>query len=107
VHDLDKLKGGVTFRRSAGGEPFRSVGTASAKVTAEGDYLYADDLQVLAWLDARDSDTVKLGPESKNVLIVVQGTSATTREYTRAAIEDAAARIVTYCGGSFSVADVL
>jgi len=106
VHDLDRITGSVTFRLSSGGEEFRAVGSESVKRTAPGDYLYADDTRVLAWLDSKDSDDVKLRPDTQNLLIVIQGTSRTSREYNRAAIGDAAERIVRFCGGAFAISDV-
>ncbi len=106
VHDLDRLTGTITFRLSPGGEQFRSVGGDAVRQTACGDYLYADDGKVLAWLDSKDSDDVKLSAATQNVLIVIQGTSETTRDYTRAAIEDAAERIVKFCGGAIAVAEL-
>jgi hypothetical protein len=90
VHDLDRLNGSITFRLSSGGESFRAVGSDTVKQTAPGDYLYADEARVLAWLDSKDSDEIKLSPMTKNVLIVIQGTSRTSRVDTRTAIEDAA-----------------
>jgi DNA/RNA-binding domain of Phe-tRNA-synthetase-like protein len=107
VHDLDRLSGPITFRLSPGGEEFRAVGSEAVKRTAPGDYLYADDARILAWLDSKDSDDVKLSPATQNVLIVVQGTSRTSRDYTRAAIEDAAKRILMFCGGAFEIEDVV
>ena len=107
VHDLDQLSGAITFRLSPGGESFRAVGSDTVKQTAPGDYLYADEARVLAWLDAKDSDEVKLSRMTKNVLIVIQGTSRTSRIDTRAAIEDAAKRIVTFCGGAFEIQEVI
>jgi DNA/RNA-binding domain of Phe-tRNA-synthetase-like protein len=107
VHDLDRLSGAITFRTSSGGEAFRAVGSDMVKRTAPGDYLYADETKVLAWLDSKDSDEVKLGRDTENVLIVVQGTSVTSRTQTRAGIEDAARKIVMLCGGTFEVAEIV
>lgn len=106
VHDLDRLNGDIIFRLSPGGEPFRPVGSDSIKHTAPGDYLYADDARVLAWLDSKDSDEVKLDLTTRNVLMVVQGTSRTSRAQTRAAVEDAARNIVMFCGGEYVIEEV-
>jgi DNA/RNA-binding domain of Phe-tRNA-synthetase-like protein len=107
VHDLDLVGDVIAFRLSPGGESFRAVGSDALKQTNPGDYLYADNARVLAWLDSRDSDEVKLGPATQNVLIVIQGTARTSRDYTRAAIEDAANRIVKFCGGTFDIHEVI
>lgn len=107
VHDLDRLSGAITFRLSPGGEQFRAVGSDTVKQTAPGDYLYADEARVLAWLDSKDSDDVKLSAATRNVLIVIQGTNRTSRIDTRNAIEDAARRIVAFCGGAFQIQEVI
>jgi len=106
VHDLDRLGQTITFRRCKGGEAFRAVGSDSIKQTAPGDYVYSDERRVLAWLDSKDSDDVKLSAETQNALIVIQGTASTTRSYTHEAIEDAARRIITFCGGSFEIEEI-
>ncbi len=103
AHDLDLIGRDICFRLSLGGEPFLAVGSNSIKKTAANDYVYADENRILAWLDSKDSNDVKITSNTKNVLLVIQGTDLTTLDYNRSAIEDAATRIVTYCGGSFQI----
>ena len=56
VHDLDQLDHRITFRTSAGGEEFTPVGGDKPKLIQSGDYVYADEQRVLAWLDSSDVD---------------------------------------------------
>jgi DNA/RNA-binding domain of Phe-tRNA-synthetase-like protein len=106
VHDAKKLTSPISFRISQGGEPFRPVGSADAKATQAGDYVYSDPTRVLAWLDSRDSDEVKVGLETTDIMIVIQGTHVTTRDYNCAAAEEACRLITTFCGGSFEIAEL-
>jgi DNA/RNA-binding domain of Phe-tRNA-synthetase-like protein len=106
VHDLDRLGQTVTFHRCKGGVAFRVVGSEFVSQTARGDYVYSDETRVLAWLDSKDSDDVKLCAETQNALIVIQGTAITSRSYTHDAIEDAARRIITFCGGNFEIEEI-
>jgi len=107
VHDMAKLQGDmVTFRFSPGGEPFVAVGSDIEKRTQPGDYLYADQAQVLAWLDSKDSDRVKLSLDTRDFVIVIQGTDLTPREYNWAAAEEACRLIQRFCGGTYEIAAI-
>lgn len=106
VHDIAKLGPTIFFRMSEGGEPFTPVGGAQAKATQRGDFVYADENRVLAWLDSKDSDDVKVSPETTNLVVVIQGTAQTTRDYNAAAAEEACRLITSFCGGSYEIAPV-
>ena len=53
VHDIVKIGKTIYFRLSKGQEPFVSVGGTNVKYTQPGDFVYADDNQILAWLDIK------------------------------------------------------
>ncbi|MBN3950379.1 MAG: hypothetical protein HWQ38_29495 [Nostoc sp. NMS7] len=103
VHDLDKLGSKITFRLSDGEEPFTAVGSQKVKYTQPGDFVYADERQILAWLDSKDSELVKLSLDTKNIVIIIQGTHQTTQEYNLAALENACKLITRFCGGTFEI----
>lgn len=103
VHDMNKLSGTITFRLSSGPEPFRAVGSEHEKHTQAGDYVYADEKQVLAWLDSKDSDAVKLSLDTMNIVMIIQGTPYTKIEDTMKAAEEACSLITKFCGGKFEV----
>jgi DNA/RNA-binding domain of Phe-tRNA-synthetase-like protein len=106
VHDLDLVGRDIRFRLSPGGESFIPVGGGSVKATQAGDYVYADERRVLAWLDSSDSDEVKVSPATRNILIVIQGTHLTTNEYNRTALEQACRNIQRYCGGTYRISRI-
>lgn len=99
VHDLSKLKGAIQFRISPGGEVFYPIG-GNEKTTASGDYVYADSETVLAWLDARDSELVKVTGNTSDILIVVQGNLQTSLAYRMDALEELCQRLIQVCGGT-------
>ncbi len=103
VHDFDKLGKTITFRLSPGQEPFTSVGSEKIKYTQPGDFVYADENKVLAWLDSKDSELVKLSLETKNLVIIIQGTPYTKIDHTLKAAEDACQLITKFCGGEYEV----
>lgn len=103
VHDRAKLSGSISFRLSAGNEPFKAVGSEIAKATQSGDYVYADENGVLAWLDSKDSDDVKVSLDTTELVIIIQGTAKTERAYNRTAAEEACRLIARFCGGEFEI----
>jgi DNA/RNA-binding domain of Phe-tRNA-synthetase-like protein len=103
VHDIEKLAGTIRFRICTQEEQFVPIGSPDVKWTRPGDYVYSDDRQILAWLDSRDSDVVKLSLASKHIVIVIQGTDYTTREYNTAAAKEACELITRYCGGAYEI----
>jgi DNA/RNA-binding domain of Phe-tRNA-synthetase-like protein len=106
VHDIDKLEGPITFRLSEGNEPFTAVGSDKRKMTAKGDYLYSDSKQVLAWLDSKDSDAVKLSTDTKNILVVIMGTDATPIDYNLSAAKEACEIIAKFNKGTYEISMV-
>lgn len=106
VHDQAKLNGTITFRLSGGGESFTAVGSESAKMTQSGDFVYADESRVLAWLDSKDSDDVKVSLGTTELVIVIQGTARTERAYNWAAAEKACRLIQRFCGGTYDITAV-
>lgn len=99
VHDLSKLKGPIQFRISPGGETFYPIG-GGEKTTARGDYVYADSETVLAWLDTRDSDRVKVTDQTRDILIVIRGNLQTSLPYRMHALAELCQRLVPACGGT-------
>lgn len=106
VHDRAKLSGDVIhFRLSGGGEPFTAVGQDKAKLTQAGDFLYADESRVLAWFDSKDSDDVKVARETTDIVLIIQGTPVTPREYNRSAAAEACGLMTRICGGTYKIVD--
>ena len=106
VHDMAKIGRSIHFRLSPGGEPFTPVGSGSSKTTQSGDFVYADDSQVLAWLDSKDSDKVKISLDTKDLIIVIQGTARTDRLYNTTAAEEACHLVSRFCGGTFDIQEI-
>lgn len=106
VHDLAKLGTTITFRLSEGGEPFLPVGSNTVKTTQRGDFVYADEQHVLAWLDSKDSDDVKVSLATTALTLIIQGTARTDRAYTWATAEEACHLITRFCGGQYEITAV-
>ena len=102
VHDIDKLQGTISFRFCTEPERFVPIGGGD-KQTQPGDYVYADEQTILAWLDARDSELVKVTESTRNLLIVAQGNAATSAEMRISVLNDLCGQITEHCGGEFQI----
>lgn len=102
VHDIAKLCGRISFRFSQSQERFIPIG-GGEKITQPGDYLYSDEQTVLAWLDARDSELVKVTENTKDLLIVAQGNPETSVEMRYDVLHDLCRKITEHCGGSYQL----
>lgn len=105
VHDLNKLHGTISFRISKGGEIFFPIG-GGEKITAQGDYLYADENNILAWLDARDSELVKVESQTRDLIIIIQGNLNTSLDSRLRVLSVVCRRIIDSCGGQSSISYV-
>jgi DNA/RNA-binding domain of Phe-tRNA-synthetase-like protein len=105
VHDRAKVGDVIHFRLSDGGESFTAVGQSKVKLTQPGDFVYADCTRVLAWFDSKDSDEAKVSRETTDIVLIIQGTPLTTRDYNRAAAVEASELIVSICGGKYEIVD--
>ena len=105
AHDLDKVTGDIYFRLSAPEEHFVAIG-GDEKTTLEGDFVYSDDEKILAWLNTRDSELAKITPETRNIILMIQGNPDTPLDYRMDALQKICGKITAICGGSFSVHSV-
>ncbi len=106
AHDLDKIDLDIYFRLSEGEEKFCPIG-GSEKTTQKGDYVYADKHNILAWLDTRDSEKVKISPQTTDIILFIQGNLYTSLEYRLHALETLCSRITHYCGGNAQIHSIL
>lgn len=106
AHDMAKVGSMIRFRLSNGEEPFVEVGSTKVKSTQGGDYVYADEHRVLAWLDSKDSNEVKLDMDTQDMVLVIQGAPGVHRDYNRRAAEQACELITRFCGGTFELSAI-
>lgn len=105
AHDLNKIHGNIYFRLSPGEEPFIAIG-GNEKPTSKNDIVYADERNILAWLNTRDSELAKVTPETTDVILIIQGNSKTTVEYRQQVLEKLCGQITQICGGQYEIHDV-
>ena len=98
AYDLDKLKGGLELRYSEG-EAFHPIGADGTK-TKKGEVVYADEEKVIcSGYNYRDGELTKITEQTKNVLVITDGTEAYTKEEVLDALGNAVYLITRFCGG--------
>ncbi len=102
AHDLDKISGVIEFRLATEGEHFCAIGNNVRKVAA-GDLVYADQDNILAWLDTRDSELVKINRDCRNALLVLQGNQNTDRVLREQTLRQVGTDVCRVCGGRFAI----
>jgi len=98
AYDLDKVNGKVELRYSEG-ENFRPI-LSDDTTTQKGEIVYADDEKVIcSGYNYRDSDFTKITEETKNVLVITDGTDAYSEQEVLEALSTAVYLIQRFCDG--------
>ncbi len=97
-HDLNKLEGNIKAEISSKKEKFVAMGNQEQE-TQEKEYLFKDDKGIICRMDIKQCERTKVTPETKNLLLYVQGNKKTPKKLLEEAIEETAAKITKYCGG--------
>jgi DNA/RNA-binding domain of Phe-tRNA-synthetase-like protein len=99
AHDLDTLALPVTLRLLTGGESFTPLGRDRPVPVTAGEYGYVDaQNRVLCRLDLLQADFSKVTHNTKNALLIVEGTASHPPEILQQAFIDSIALITRYCG---------
>jgi DNA/RNA-binding domain of Phe-tRNA-synthetase-like protein len=101
AHDLDTIAPPVALRLLTGRESFTPLGRDTPVAVAPGQYGYVDARdRVLCRLDLLQAEFSKVTTDTRNVLLIVEGTAAHPPEVLRQAFADVAGLVTRYCGGS-------
>jgi DNA/RNA-binding domain of Phe-tRNA-synthetase-like protein len=100
AHDLDRIALPVSLRLLTGREGFTPLGsTAEAAVTA-GEYGYVDASdRLLCRLDVVQAEFSKVTCDTRNALLIIEGTTAHPPEALRQTFTDAMTQVLRHCGG--------
>jgi DNA/RNA-binding domain of Phe-tRNA-synthetase-like protein len=100
AHDLDRLVLPVHLRMAQGDETFTPLGSDTAARVHPREFVYADAAnRVICRLDLIQADFTKITASTANVMLIVEGTWASTRDAFEAARRDLIDTIRRYCGG--------
>ena len=104
AHDLDRIALPVALRLLDGTEPFTPLGGDREVPVTAGEFGYVDGAgRVLCRLDVRQADFSKVTRDTRNALLIIEGTSAHPPEAFGQAFGEAVALITQHCGGTAEV----
>ena len=103
VHDLDKVVGDVGLKVTRGDEVYVPLGETKPMKIPPGKFAMMDDKHVLCWLDAKQGQHTKIGFDTRNLLVYVQGNLETSGMYLENALREICDLIVQYNGGEYEV----
>jgi len=104
AHDAATFSLPVELRILSGEESFRPLGSPLPQAVVAGEFGYVDsDQQLLCRLDSLQADFSKVTESSRDVLVIVEATTATPEEAHRAAVELTRETIQAECGGTAEV----
>ncbi|MFQ5647648.1 MAG: phenylalanine--tRNA ligase beta subunit-related protein [Candidatus Aenigmatarchaeota archaeon] len=101
AHDLDRIEGNVRFKVTDGTEPWTPLGTKGKQKVPKGEYACVDEKKVICRMDVKQCEQTKVGENTKNVFLYVQGNKNIPEEELAKALEEACQNIVKFCGGSW------
>jgi methionyl-tRNA synthetase len=101
LHDLDKIKGDIRLAVTRGNELYIPLGKNEPEKVPSGKFAMIDDEKVLCWLDIKQGQHTKIGLNSKNLLLYVQGNKKTTGLYLEETLEEMCKLITSYAGGTY------
>lgn len=105
--DLDRVEGDLLLTYAKGDELYIPLNESEPQPVVTGEVIYKDDRKVLCrkwtW---RQGDATKILPESKDVIINVDGMPPAGEDDVKAAMSEMAALIKKYCGGDI-VMDII
>jgi len=101
VHDLDKVVGVVRLKVTQGDEVYVPLGETKQVRVKQGEFAMVDDEHVLCYLDSKQGQHTKIGYDTRNLLVYVQGNAETSGTYLDAALREICDLIARFSGGNY------
>ena len=103
AHDLAHIKGDIRFKHTDGTERYTPLFGDEPAAVAAGEYACVDDEKILCRMDVKQCDETKVGQDTRDFIIYVQGNSETDEEYVLAGLQKVCDNIERFCGGEYVV----
>src|SRR5262245_12498634 len=104
AHDIDKITLPVSLRLLTGTESFIPLGSTTTQPVTAGEYGYVDAAgRLLCRLDVVQADFSKVTAETRNALLIIEGTAAHPRDTLWQTFADAVLVVTQHCGGSAAI----
>lgn len=100
AHDLGHAAAPVELRLFRGTESFRPLGFDGPRQVRAGEFGYVDAQErVICRLDSLQADFSRITANTTDALLIIESTTAQTREQLDSVVADVAAAIDRYCAG--------
>lgn len=104
AHDLDKIILPVALRLLNGAETFTPLGRDTPAPVTPGEYAYVDGAnRVLCRLDILQAEFSKVTTDTRNALLIVEGTTVHSSDSLRQVFQEAIQLVTHYCGGTATI----
>jgi DNA/RNA-binding domain of Phe-tRNA-synthetase-like protein len=104
AHDLDAIRLPVTLRLLDGSEHFTPLGQDQPTRVSAGEFGYVDGHnRLLCRLDVRQAEFSKVREQTRNALLIIEGTARHGTESFSQASSEVVERVVRHCGGTAEV----
>jgi methionine--tRNA ligase beta chain len=100
---LDKIEGDLKLKVTDGNEVYVPLGEKKETSVPQGKFAFVDDEHVLCFLDVKQGQHTKIGYDTRNLLVYVQGNSETSGRYLDEALKEICENIVKYNGGTYEL----
>jgi lysyl-tRNA synthetase class 1 len=108
AYDAGLITFPVELRFAQAGDGIVPIGATETQPVEAGELVYADQQGVICWdFNYRDADRTKITPATRDVLLFVDGCSATTVAEVQDALDLAISRIIRYAGGRLAFAALI
>ena len=104
--DLDAIEGDIALTLAAENEPpVRLLGEPEARPPHPGEVIYRDGAGAICrrW-NWKEADRTKLGEQTRNAILIVEGLPPTTRDEVARSVEELARRVRERCGADVTTA---
>ena len=100
AHDLDRITTPVRLQPLSGSESFVPLGRSEPQSVGAGEFGYVDAAgRLLCRLEVLQADSSKVTSDIRNILMIIETTTAHRPETVQQARDEVIDRVALYCGG--------
>lgn len=102
IYDKDKIGNNIILKLAENGEKYISK-TGEEKKLIKGEYIYKSENEIIQKLETEQNPKTLITKNTKNILIIIEGSEATSFEYLMEVASEIIDLINTYCLGTAKI----
>jgi len=103
AHDLANIKGDLQLKTTDGTESYTPLFKNKPEKVNAGEYAVMDEEKIICRLDLKQCDQTKVGENTKDFIVYVQGNKETSEEYLLEGLKEVCNNIAEFCGGEYKI----